>query len=239
MDLRAGALLLLLAAGMAAPAAAQQFVTDDATVTAHRACQLEGWYGEAASWVLPACRFFRPLEITAGVGFVADEDGGRAAEYVLQGKTLFRELQPNGYGVGLVMGIGVDPLAQATGRRIEGVYAFLPLSLSLAGDRLLLHLNPGWHFERDAHDHGGRVQDAAHHAFTWAFRGDLVLTERFTLIGELFGEDRLRPEYQLGLRTILLPEYLLADLSYGGHSAAGVAGAGWAVGLAWTPPPLF
>jgi hypothetical protein len=80
---------------------------------------------------------------------------------------------------------------------------------------------------------------AAHHAFTWAFRGDLVLTERFTLIGELFGEDRLRPEYQLGLRTILLPEYLLADLSYGGHSAAGVAGAGWAVGLAWTPPPLF
>jgi hypothetical protein len=56
----------------------------------------------------------------------------------------------------------VDPLAQATGRRIEGVYAFLPLSLSLAGDRLLLHLNPGWHFERDAHDHGGRVQDAAH-----------------------------------------------------------------------------
>jgi hypothetical protein len=80
---------------------------------------------------------------------------------------------------------------------------------------------------------------AAQHAFTWAFRGDLVLTECFTLIGELFGEDRLRPEYQLGLRTILLPEYLLADLSYGGHSAPGVAGAGWAVGLAWTPPPLF
>lgn len=126
MDLRAGALLLLLAAGMAAPAAAQQFVTDNATITPHRACQLEGWYGEAAAWVLPACRFVRPLEITAGVGFVADEGGGRAA---------------------------------------AGVPA------------------------RPAHHPASGVPPA--------------------------------------------------DPSYGGHGAAGAAGAGWAVGLAWTPPPLF
>ncbi|MBA4158595.1 MAG: hypothetical protein H0X65_14135 [Gemmatimonadetes bacterium] len=183
------------------------------------------------------------LDLTAGVGFVAGGPGRRSAEFVVQGKYLFREMPPNGLGVGLVAGFGMDPLAQATGERIEGVFAYMPLSLSVGEDRLILHGNLGWHFERDhdghGHDHG---DEAGHHALTWAARADVLLPvfgERFTLIGEVFGEDRLLPDYQVGLRTTLIPARLLAGLSWGGHTQSALAGAGWVVGVASTPPPFF
>jgi hypothetical protein len=144
-----------------------------------------------------------------------------------------------------VAGLGFGPLSQVAGEGVAGAFAYVPVSLSSVGDRLILHGNLGWHFERHGHGHHHQADDAhedAHHALTWAARGDLLLPitgERFTLIGELFGENRIRPEYQLGLRSALIPERLLADLSWGGHTAAGFQGAGWALGFAWTPPPFF
>jgi hypothetical protein len=57
------------------------------------------------------------LDLTAGVGFVAGGPGRRSAEFVIQGKYLFREMPPNGLGVGLVAGFGMDPLAQASDLR--------------------------------------------------------------------------------------------------------------------------
>ncbi len=234
----AGSLLLLLASGLAAPAAAQQFVTDDAAIVDYRACQLEAWHGQVESWVQPACQPIRNLEITVGIGFLAN-DGGRTIEYLLEGKTIFRELETNGFGWGLVAGVGVDPLAQVSGWPVAEIYAYLPASLSLADDRLILHGNLGWHFERGEHEHNGEVHEEAHHALTWAFRSDVLLAERLTLIGELFAEDRFLPEYQVGLRTTVVADRLLIDVTYGGHTAAGADGLGWVVGLTWTPPPFF
>lgn len=235
-------LVLASAAGLLAPrdVEAQQFVTDDAAIVDFRACQLEAWHGEVASWVLPACQFVPRLELTAGIGFVA-EDGSRAAEYVLQGKYLLRELTPDGWGAALVAGLGDNPLSQVGGG-VAGIFAYVPLSVSLGSDRLVLHGNLGWHLEREAHAHGDHHHDEAHHALTWAARADLRLPtagERFTLIGELFGENRTRPEYQLGVRSTLIPDRLLLDVSWGGHTAPGAPGAGWAIGLAWTPSPFF
>jgi hypothetical protein len=242
MRLRRLAFLLpLLFTAVEAPrAAAQQFVTDDATLTELGACQLEGWHGEVTSWILPACRFVGNLELSVGVGFVGHGDG-RRTEYVVQGKYLLRELTSDGFGIGLVAGIGYDPLSQVAGG-VEGVFAYVPVSLSLRDDRVVLHGNLGWHVELDEHTHDGVVHGAAHHALIWAARADLLLPvvgERFTLIGELFGEDGLRPEYQVGVRSELVAERLLMDVSWGGHTQGGLRGAGWTIGLAWTPPPLF
>jgi hypothetical protein len=220
-----------------AEAGAQQFVTDDAALVDLRACQFEAWLGQTASWILPACRPIRGLELTAGIGYLA-VDGEASAEYVVQAKTVFRELAPGGLGIGLVAGAGIDPLTQVTGGRVAGLFAYVPASLSLAAERLILHGNLGWHFERDDHGHP-HGEDEGHHALTWAGRADLVLSDRFVLIGELFGEDRIRPEYQVGLRSTLLPDRVVVDLSYGGHTASGFAGAGWALGFAWTPAPFF
>jgi hypothetical protein len=231
--------LLWLAA--LAEASAQQFVTDDAGTVGFRACQLEGWYGESASWILPACEFVRNLEITAGVGFLP-ENGTHDTEYVLQGKYLLRQLTTGDIGVGVVAGLGFGPLSQVVGNGVAGVFAYVPVGLSLVADRLILHANLGWHFDRNDHDDHAHEQAERHHALAWAARADVLLPvpgERVTLIGELFGQNRVRPEYQVGLRTTIIPDRLDFDLSWGGHTAAALPGAGWAAGVAWTPPPFF
>jgi hypothetical protein len=246
---------LVLGSGAATSLHAQQFVVDDAAVVDAGACQLEAWHGGTASWILPACQPFRNLELTAGLGLHAGGEGGRDPEYVLQAKYLIRGWGPRQLGIGVVAGIGADPFTQVSGRRLQGVYAYVPATyaLPLAGsdERLVLHANLGGVLEFDAHDddahgHAGHGHDhdggGAHAHLTWGARADLLLpvaADRFTLIGELFGEDRLLPEFQVGLRGVVVPERLMVDISYGGHTQRGLAGAGWVVGVAWTPPAFF
>jgi hypothetical protein len=225
---------------LAAPqvAGAQQFVADDAAIGDRGSCQLEAWHGEFASWIIPACHFVPNLELSLGVGFVGHGPDARDTEFLVEGKYLFREMAPNRPGIGLVAGFEVDPRASTGRDRFEGVYAYVPVSFGFNEDRLVLHGNLGWHFERDDHGHGHGDEDA-HHALTWAVRADVLLpvaAERFTLIGELFGEDRLLPEFQLGVRAALIPDRLLVDLSWGGHTQSDMRGAGWTLGAAWTPP---
>jgi hypothetical protein len=228
---------------LSADAFAQQFVVDDAEIADRGACQLEAWHGQTGSWILPACQFIPNLEITAGIGFV-DEDGDtRDFEYVVQGKYIFRELQPNDFAIGLVAGFGFDPLSQVTGERVHGYFAYVPVSVSIFDDRAFLHGNLGWvyhdddhHDDDDGHHHAPDVE--GHHAVTWGLRTDIWIAPRLALIAEIFGEDRLYPEFQLGGRVVLIPDRLELDLSWAGHTQSDMDGAGWAVGLAWTPPPF-
>lgn len=100
----------------------------------------------------------------------------------------------------------------------------------------MVHANGGW-LLTVANDVAGNRD----HALTWGIRADLAvpgLAERLLVIGEVFGQDGSRPEQQLGVRAVLIPGRLQADLSWGWHSGAGQQGVGWAVGLAWTPPPF-
>jgi hypothetical protein len=208
-----------------------------------RACQLEAWHGEAASWLFPACHLIPGVELTAGAGRVRGGNG-REVEYVFQAKAPLREPEPGRPGVGVVAGLGFGLLSQVLGRGAAGAFAYIPVTLPLADERLTLHVNLGWAFERDEHEHAGVVHDEAHHALTWAARGDVVLpltlagAQRLALIAEVFGENRWRPEYQVGARGVLLPDRLHADVSWGGHTGRGHRSAGWAVGFAWTPPAL-
>jgi hypothetical protein len=98
---------------------AQQFVTDDAEIVDYRACQLEGWHGESASWALPACQLIRNLELTAGVGQLS-ANGETRTEYVLQAKTVLRELQPGGRVSPGAAGRGARP-----GLRLDAAAVFL------------------------------------------------------------------------------------------------------------------
>jgi hypothetical protein len=230
-----GALALMLAS----PAAAQQWVVDDAEIVDRGACQIEAWHGEVASWILPACQPFWNLEIAVGVGFVDEGDGHRETEYAVEAKTLFRPLATNDWGIGLVVGVGPNPSAAAGERRFGDVYAFVPASLSLMDDRLILHGNVGWEWERDGHEHDGHVHDEDHHHLTWGLRSDVGLTDRFTLIGEVFGEDRLLPEFQIGLRTHFEEAGVEVDLSWGGHTQDDLRGAGFTVGVALVSGRIF
>jgi len=217
---------------------AQQFVTDDAAITDARSCQVEAWHGESASWVLPACNPFSGMEFTAGVGFVGTGDG-RQTEYVLQAKSLLRETEPGRPGIGLVAGLGIGRIGQISGRAVSGAFAYVPVTALLTGDRLIAHANAGWQYEREEHDHGGDSHRVGHHGFGWALRADAGLSPRFTALGELFGQNGGRPEFQVGLRSIALVDRLAIDVSWGGQLESGAAGAGWAVGFAWTPNAVF
>jgi hypothetical protein len=177
-------------------ALAQQFVTDDAAIVDRDACQVEAWYAQPATWVLPACQLVRHLELTAGIGRVEVRDGVHELRYVFQAKTPFRQQEVHGFGLGAVAGVGLDPLGQVVARRIDAVFAYVPLSIAGADGRVVLHQNIGWAYASEPleTDVTG-AQGERRHALTWGMRIDVALAERLTAIAELFGQSRLFPEY--------------------------------------------
>jgi hypothetical protein len=218
------------------PATAQQFVTDDAAIVDRHACQVEAWYAAPAAWVLPACQISRDLEVTAGLGWVEGGNDAHEVRYVMQAKTLLRRQELHGFGLGAIAGLGLDPLGQVAARRVDAVFAYVPLSVAVAGDRLVLHQNVGWAFAFEADDaniEAGHTE--RRHALTWGMRVGVALIDRVAVLAELFGQSRLTPEYQAGVRITLVPERLLTDISYTAAAAGGTPGA-FAIGLAWTPP---
>jgi hypothetical protein len=71
-------------------------------------------------------------------------------------------------------------------------------------------------------------------------RADFALSDRFTLIAELFNQGEGSAKYQIGLRTTIIEEHLLTDLSYG-YGFGRVESEdriGLVLGVAWTPPPF-
>ena len=226
----AGSLLLAV---MALPVAAQQYVVDDAEIVERGACQVEAWHGERASWILPACQIIRNLEITAGAGFVDEGGGHRETEYAVELKTLLRPLTPGGWGVGVVFGVGPNPSAEPGEARFGDVYAFVPASLSLGDDRLVLHGNVGWEWHRETVDHGDHVHEADDHHLTWGIRSDVAVNDLVSILGEFHGEDRNRPAYQVGLRFHFPEAGVETDLSWGGHTHGDLRGAGFTAGVAF------
>jgi hypothetical protein len=227
--MRAGIILLLVLAPRGVQA--QQFYTDDAAIVDAGACQVEGWYGETALWLLPACHFVPNLELTVGLGVL--QDAGQRLEYVVQGKYLLRDVSPRGVGVAVAAGLGFGPLAQVPGDGVAAAFAYVPVTWAPGAGRLVFHGNIGWQFDRN--------ETGIRHALIWGVAGDALLPlpgERFTFIGELFGEGDDRPEYQVGLRVSLVTDRLHTDVSWGGHTARDRDGDGLVVGFTWTPPPL-
>ena len=225
--------LLVVAVSLAIePLHAQQYIVDDDAIVDRGACHVEAWHGRRASWILPACQPARNLELAVGVEFVDDGEGQRETEYAIEAKTLLRPLAPNDWGIGAVFGVGPNPIAVAGERRLGDVYAFLPVSLSLRDDRLILHGNVGWAWDRET----PTVDD---HHVTWGARADLNVAPALSLLAEFAGEDDEQPEYQAGVRIHLPAAGVEVDLSWGGHIEAGRRGAGFTVGAQFVSGRIF
>lgn len=140
-------------------AAAQQYSTDDATITECRACQIQMWHGQRSSWLLPVCTIGRDLEPSLGFVAVWKDGADGHFEYTAQVKTLARPLTTDSWGAGLAVGILRDPGFTSTGTQAYAVYAYIPVSRSLACDRVVLHQNTGWLFQIR--------QGEGRHAFLW------------------------------------------------------------------------
>jgi hypothetical protein len=223
-----------LACAVVLPLGAQQYITDAATLTEHGACELQLWHGRRSSSVLPACAPLNNLELSVGFTVVWEDGQDGHFEYVLEGKTLFRRLTTDGWGAALVVGTGRDPALASTAPQLMTYYVDLPLSLSLAGDAVVLHSGTGWLHERV----GGHDVDAV----TWAARAEVRLRRYVHAVGEVYGAEgsaHAPAEYQAGLRAFARPGRVQLDLSYGARLGDGRRGQGWTFGLTLITPPFL
>ena len=210
---------------------ARPMITDDARTVDSKACQVESWVRfnreSTEYWALPACNFTGNLELTFGgsrTHFKEDDGGTRATDIVLQGKTVFKPLEPNGWAVGLTMGGMRHPAARA-----YDAYAYVPASFSFKDDRVVLHTNLGWLHE------GERRR----HRMTWGLGSETQLSERAYLVAETFGQNQGRPLYQAGIRFWIVPNHVQVDTTYGNRFGHGTAERWISVGLRLLSVPFL
>jgi hypothetical protein len=188
--------------------AGRPMTVDDAAIVAPGQCQLESYTQRASRrteyWVTPACNAGGAWELAAGGSWGGDAQYGR-----LQAKTLFKPLEADGWGIGLV-------LADQFNRRhgIDGdLSANLPLSVSLRGDAVLAHFNAGVVRTRTSHG-----TDAA-----WGAGAEFKLNDRNSLTAEVFGQQRAGSRYQFGFAHALIPDRVQLDTSCSRRLARGAS----------------
>jgi hypothetical protein len=243
-----------LAVGAAVPGAAhaaRPMITDDARIVDPGACQLETWFrfnrDSNEYWALPGCNPTGNLELTVGGAYLpADEPyTGRATTLQLQGKTLFRVMQPNGWGTGLVVGGVVRPEEAAL--QVPQFYAYLPTSFSFRDDRIVVHTNAGAaRLSREPFEGvsvvnaaGQRVKPTPGWAFTWGVGVEAAVTDRAYLIAETFGDNRDRPYFQGGMRVWLVPNRVQVDATLGSQAGDWGSARWFSLGLRLISPPFL
>lgn len=207
------ALLFALSIFLTSPVqAARPMTTDDARLTDAGACQVESWvhlHGEQREyWALPACNPGGNFELTLGGALAFNSGIQESGALVVQAKTLFKQLETNGYGIGLAAGYATQPGNGQSG----SPYFYIPVSFSLADDRLVIHTNFGNLHERDTRKD----------RLTWGVGGELQTTSRLYVIAESYGQNKGSAYFQTGLRYWILPNHVQIDTTYGsqiGHIA--------------------
>lgn len=201
---RAVVLAMLLAPGAAR--AGRPMTADDATVLEPRTCQLEAWWqrlhDHRETWLAPACSIAPGWE--AGLSLVRTREPGSAGSERLGGvyaKTALRPLQTDGWGLGLV----VAHLPLEAGSLAGDTSLNIPLTMSFAGDAVLVHANAGWTRHYTIHQGGA----------TWALGAEMAMGPRAALTLETFGAKRGHSYVQAGARYSVIPNRLDVDAAYG------------------------
>lgn len=226
---------LAFAASLATSAAqaARPMITDDARIVDAKACQVESWVkfnrDSTEYWAQPACNFTGNLELTLGGARGKDDAGTQTTDIVIQGKTLFKTLEPNGWSWGLAVGNVRRPPIHTSSNLIGDLYAYVPVTFSFRDDRVLLHTNLGWLHEKEAHKH----------RMTWGVGTEAQLTESAWLIAETFGQNQGKPFYQMGLRYWLVPNHVQVDATYGNRAGSSTQERWFSIGLRLLSPAFL
>lgn len=206
---RAAAAACALALLSSNAGAGRPMTVDDAAIVAPDQCQLETYARHdprhSEYWATPACNVGGAWELGAGAS-----RGGETRDGRLQAKTVFRAMETGGWGIGLVL---ADQFR--SGRGLDGDLSLnVPLSVSLRGDAVLVHLNAGVL----------RAQAARATNATWGAGAEFRLDERHALTAEVFGQRRNGSRYQFGLAHALIPDRLQIDASWSRRMTARGAG---------------
>lgn len=213
--------------------AARPFVTDDARLTTGGSCQFESWtriYPDGREvWALPACNPSGDLEFTFGGGRARYDGESATRDYVLQAKTLFRPLETNGWGWGLAAGTIRHPEINPGPNLLGNTYAYVPVSLSLHDDRVVVHANLGWLKDRAS----GRS------SASWGIGGEFSLHPGLLGIAETYGDSHGMAYGQMGVRYSVIPDLFQVDAT-AGQQLAGPGKSHWlSFGIRYTPNRLF
>ncbi|WP_230408490.1 hypothetical protein [Undibacterium flavidum] len=190
--------------------AGRPMIVDDAGIVAYQSCQIESWrqknYRGFEYWAVPACNFTGNLELAFG-GAVVYDDIRTNKRAQIQAKTVFKPLDINGWGAGLVIGNQFDPHQTFNG----DLYARVPVSWSFSDDRVLVHTNVGW----------VRTATFKQNAASWGIGTELKWTEKTALSAEVFGQQYGKSEFQFGIRHALIADRLQLSASYGNRTGQG------------------
>lgn len=226
-----GGLLSLLLPSLAF--AARPFMTDDARITYDQSCQLESWvrgYRKSSeSWAFPACNFTGNLEITAGTGRFKYDDIPSSSDYFLQGKSMIKDLETNGYGVALAVGKIFHPGEAPGPNGLGATYAYVPVTFSMLDDRAFIHTNLGWLRDRQTQRDN----------LTWGVGGEYTIVRQVNLMAETYGDNRSHPYWQAGVRVFLVPDRVQIDSTIGNQRYGDRDTRWFSVGIRLTPERLF
>lgn len=215
--------------------AARPMITDDARIVDAQACQVESWQrinraGPTRFWAVPACNPSGNLELSVGGGFGRDEyqpGERRLVASLFQGKTLFKPLTTNGWGVGLAVGRSHDRPADSAAAASN--YFYVPVSTSLRDDAVVLHLNLGARDDRAA----GRTLG------TWGLGSEIRLAPHVQLIAEAFGESRGGTHVHGGLRWWVVPDRVQVDATLGSRLQPGTSNRWMSLGVRLLTPAFL
>lgn len=225
--------LVLLLALCPCAEAARPMVTDDARIVDPKSCQVESWIkrnrNSTEAWALPACNPTGNVELTFGGARTWANGEAAFTDHVVQAKTIFKPLEPDGWGIGLAVGTFRHPHRAAARGWPGDLYAYSPISVSFASDAWVVHVNVGATRRRDEQ----RTQG------TWGLGNEIRLRDDLILIPELFGNDRGRPFYQAGIRYWVVKDRVQIDMTYGNRLASDTAERWISVGLRLLSPPIL
>lgn len=93
----------------------------------------------------------------------------------------------------------------------------------------LLHVNLGAIYSNT--QHAARL--------TWGMGMEKMLSRRVTSIAEIYGEDKGKPSYQAGLRTVLIPDRVELSTTFGNVIGSARAGQFIAIAIRFSLPGLL
>ncbi|MDO8280667.1 MAG: hypothetical protein Q8K31_01990 [Burkholderiaceae bacterium] len=215
------------------PAFAAPLVTDDAGLTTAGSCQLESWTRTTKSstevTTQLSCNPTGNFEVTLGQIRARNRGEAGTTDHVLQVKTVFKELTPDGWGWGLAAGRIRHPASAPGPNAFGNTFFYVPLSFSTHKDKVNVHVNLG----------GMKDKDTQEKRMTWGVGAEIKASPHILLMAETFGDNKTRPYWQAGARYSVIPDLFQIDATMGQQFTGPRSGRWISFGLRFTPDRIF
>lgn len=192
-------------------------ITDDAATLDSGTCQFEvehrRYRGRTESDALPACNLFADTEVSLGWLRVATDGAPRGNSLALQAKRVLVPADEERWGVGISLGN-----VRAAGRESGMRQASLTGLFTRLWGAHAVHLNVGAVRDHEAPE-GTRRRRA-----TWGAAVEGGVSDRLTLVAEVFGHQGIPAAAQAGLRWWVVPRHVQLTTSLGVQRGLGSEG---------------